>query len=151
MTIDVLLSGKLFKQPEQKPGSKGTFVKAKMRAHDGEGDVWVSLVAFSATAQAALMALGDGDALSVAGSAKLTAYTDRDGKAKAGMDVIVHNVLTAYHVQHKREAVLASKGQSAEERVKQQMVQDRAMATGQAPNNALQSYVANMPDDDIPF
>jgi len=76
MTIDVLLSGKLFKEPERKQGERNTFVKAKMKAHDGEGDVWVSLVAFSNTAQAALMALGDGDSLSVAGSAKLTAYTD---------------------------------------------------------------------------
>jgi len=111
MTIDVLLSGKLFKEPEQRPSSKGTFVRAKMKAHDGEGDVWVSLVAFSKTAQAALMALGDGDALSVAGSAKITAYTDRDGKAKSGMDVIVHSVLTAYHVQRKREAMQAEKKQ----------------------------------------
>jgi len=144
MTIDVLLSGKLFKEPEQKQGAKNTYVKAKMKAHDGEGDVWVSLVAFSKTAQDALMALGDGDSLSVAGSAKLTAYVDKSGANKSGMDVIVHNVLTAYHVQRKREAVQAEKKTDAQRQQEGIDRADRVQSIGQVDFN---------PNDDldIPF
>lgn len=104
--IDGLIAGKLQGQPTQKTAKSGNpFVTAKVRAHAGDGDVFVNVIAFSTSAQAALLALGDGESVALAGTLKPTAWTDREGQARPSLDMTASAVLTAYHVTKKRKAV----------------------------------------------
>lgn len=107
MTIDALVAGTLFKAPEERPGQSGrTFVTATVRAADGGGEsLFVSVVAFSNTAKAALLALEDGDSVALTGVLKIGTYEARDGAVKPKVSMVASQVLTAYHVQRKRKAV----------------------------------------------
>ncbi len=105
--IDCLISGKLFGQVEQRTGRTGkSFTTARVRAAVGNGEaLFVRVVAFSDSAQAALLALTDGDALSLAGQLTPTAWVDREGQARAGADLVAQQVLTPYHSRRKRAAM----------------------------------------------
>lgn len=60
--IDALIQGR---QPQQSTGASGKpFVMAKVHTPTTNGDaVFVNVICFSQTAQAALLALGNGDAI----------------------------------------------------------------------------------------
>jgi single-stranded DNA-binding protein len=104
--IEALVSGKLHGQPAQKIAKTGKpFVVAKVRAHAGDSDVFVNVIAFSQAACEALLALGDGDAVSLAGSLTPKAWTDREGIARPALDLVASQVLTAYHVTRKRRTL----------------------------------------------
>jgi len=106
--MDALIAGKLHARPEQRTGANGKpFATAKLRAAagDGEGDLlFVNCIAFDYAAMAALLALDVGDALCVAGSITPKVWTDRDGNIRPALDMVVTQVLTAYHVDRKRRA-----------------------------------------------
>jgi single-stranded DNA-binding protein len=83
MTAHVLLSGTLFREPEQRTSKAGKpFVMVTIRAKDGDASQWWKVLAFSETAQAELMRLTDGDALSVQGALKAETY-EKDGGAQS--------------------------------------------------------------------
>lgn len=105
--IDALVAGKLWKTPEERRSSSGkTFVTANVRAADGEGEsLFVNVVAFSDSAKAALLALEDGDSVSLAGTLKIGTYEARDGSVKPNVSMVAQQVLTAYHVARKRKTV----------------------------------------------
>ena len=105
--IEALVSGKLQGQPEQRTAKTGrAYVQARMRVAAGADEAhFVRVTAFSESACAALLALGDGDALAVAGTLKPGAWMDRDGNAKPNLDLVAAQVLTAYHLKRRREAV----------------------------------------------
>lgn len=105
--IDALIAGKLHGQPQQRTGSSGKpFTTAKVRAAAGNGEaLFVNVIAFSRTAQDALMALGDGDSVSLSGELTPKVWTDREGQARPAVDLVAHAVLTAYHTRRKRQAV----------------------------------------------
>ena len=110
--IEALVSGKLQGQPEQRTAKTGrAYVQARMRVSAGAEEVhFVRLTAFSESVCAALLALGDGDALAVAGTLKPGAWVDRDGNAKPNLDLVAAQVLTAYHLKRRREAVQPGEG-----------------------------------------
>lgn len=110
--IEALVSGKLQGQPEQRSAKTGrAYVQARMRVCAGAEEVhFVRVTAFSESACAALLALGDGDALAVAGTLKPGAWVDRDGNAKPNLDLVAAQVLTAYHLKRRREAVQPGEG-----------------------------------------
>jgi single-stranded DNA-binding protein len=104
--IEALVSGKLHGQPAQKISKTGKpFVVTKVRAHAGEADVFVNVIAFSPAACEALLALGEGDAVALAGSLTPKAWTDREGIARPALDLVASQVLTIYHVTRKRKAL----------------------------------------------
>ncbi|MEN2386210.1 single-stranded DNA-binding protein [Comamonas sp. A7-5] len=105
--IDGLISGKLHGQPEQRTSrNEKPFAIAKVRAASASGDVlFANCIAFAPDAVAALLALGDGDSIALAGELTPKAWADRNGEARAGLDVVVHAVVTSYHVQRKRRAM----------------------------------------------
>ncbi len=105
--IEALVSGKLQGQPEQRTAKTGrAYVQARMRVAAGAEEAhFVRVTAFSESACAALLALGDGDTLAVAGTLKPGAWVDRDGNAKPNLDLVAAQVLTAYHLKRRREAV----------------------------------------------
>ena len=105
--IDALLSGKLYGKAEERTSKTGKpFATARMRVPTKDGDsIFASCIAFDTSACRALLALGDGDALTVAGPLTLKGYIDKEGQPRPGLDVVAHQVLTAYHVQRKRDAM----------------------------------------------
>ncbi|WP_186146369.1 single-stranded DNA-binding protein, partial [Burkholderia gladioli] len=96
-----------WKTPEERRSNAGkAFVIANVRAADGEGEgLFVNVVAFSDSAKAALLALEDGDSVSLAGTLKIGTYEGRDGSVKPSVSMVASKVLTAYHVARKRKAV----------------------------------------------
>ena len=108
--IEGLVSGKLHGRPEQRTGKSGKpFTVGKVRAAAGGDEaVFVNVVAFDAGAQAALLALEAGDAVTLAGTLTPKAWTDKEGAARPSLDLVAAQVLTTYHLKRKREAVAAA-------------------------------------------
>ncbi len=75
-----------------------------MRAATKDGDsLFVSVIVFGDAAKP-FMALGDGDAVALAGSLSPKAWTDKaTGEPRAGLDMQVHQVLSMYQLQKKRQ------------------------------------------------
>ena len=103
MTAHALISGVIFRQPETRTSKAGKpFVTATIRAKDGDSTQYWRAVAFSESAQAELMRLGDGDALSVQGSLKVETY-ERDGETKLSLSIVAEHVLALRQPPRKRE------------------------------------------------
>jgi single-stranded DNA-binding protein len=111
MSIEALILGKLH-EPAKTRRSASTgrqFVTAKVRASvAGEEGVFVNVVAFSESAQAALLALDAGDSVSLAGTLKPGAWLDREGNARPSVDLVAAQVLTLYGLKKKRDASSSS-------------------------------------------
>ena len=105
--IDALISGKLYGQPTERTSKTGKpFALAKVRAAGGDGEsLFVNVIAFDTAPCTALLALGDGDSVALSGSLTPKVWTDKEGNARPGLDLVAHQVLTAYHVTRKRRAV----------------------------------------------
>jgi single-stranded DNA-binding protein len=99
--IDGLIGGTLH------GGQTGnTFVTAKVRAIGGDREtLFVNVIAFSQTVQNALLAMGDGNSVALAGTLTPKVWTDRNAQARLALDMVTHSVLTAYHVQRRHKAV----------------------------------------------
>lgn len=95
--IDGLVSGRLSGLAETREGKNAThFVVAKVRALASDGQsVVINVIAFAPEACAALMALDDGDALSLSGSLVPKVWTDKQGNNKAALDMVAVGVLSA--------------------------------------------------------
>lgn len=105
--IDALIGGRLYGKPARRMGNSGKpFVTAKVRAAAGDGDaLFVNVIAFSAGVGDALLALDDGDSVSISGALTPKVWTDRNGEAKPSLDMVAHGLLSAYHIKRKRQAV----------------------------------------------
>lgn len=114
--IDGLIAGKVFGQPMERTSKAGKpFAVAKVRAAAGDGEsLFVNVIAFDAAPCAALLALGDGDSVAMSGTLTPKVWTDKDGNARPALDLVAHQVLSAYHVTRKRTAMQA--GQPAPQR-----------------------------------
>ncbi|MFO1136037.1 MAG: single-stranded DNA-binding protein [Rhodoblastus sp.] len=85
-----LISGVLFRAPEQKTSQAGKpYVVAKVRTSAGE---WWRVTTFSESAQAELMRLADGDAVSAQGRLDAQPYL-KDGEPKVGLALVADHVL----------------------------------------------------------
>jgi single-stranded DNA-binding protein len=104
MSAFALVSGQLFKAPEQRTSKAGKpFVTATIRAKDGDDSKWWHVTAFSETAQPELMRLGDGDAVSVQGPLKVETY-EKDGATKVSLSVVAGQVLALRQPPRERKA-----------------------------------------------
>lgn len=105
--IDALIGGKLYGQPQQRQGHNGkTFTTAKLRAATNADEaIFVSVIAFAPDAQAALLALGDGESVAVSGELTPKVWANREGQTKPALDLVAHAVITPYHVTRKRKAI----------------------------------------------
>lgn len=114
--IDALVSGRLVGRPTQriaKNGSPYAIAKLRASARDGES-LFLNLIAFNATTIAALLALEDRDVAAVAGELTATAYIDKNGQPRPSIDLLVHSILSEYHVARKRQAVKTAKAAAPE-------------------------------------
>jgi hypothetical protein len=93
--VQVLVSGCLFKAPEERTSQAGRrFVSAtiKVGGEGGTGEFWVCL-AFSDSTQADLMRLRVGDALSAQGSAKIELYQKDGGEVRISRTIFASAIL----------------------------------------------------------
>lgn len=91
--IRVLVSGCLYGRPETRTGKSGKpFVTCKLRVDTQEEHAtWASAIAFGREAER-LAGLKDGDAVSVAGRAKLEAFEAKDGALRASLSIVVDDI-----------------------------------------------------------
>lgn len=139
--VDGLVSGKLYGAATSRQGrSGGNFVTCKVRAAVGDGEaLFVNVIAFSTTAGDTLLPLADGDSVALAGTLTPKVWTDKRGDSKPALDMVVHAVITAYHVKRKRAAV-QSEGNSA----------DRS-GSRPADGDGRAARASSFADDDIAF
>jgi hypothetical protein len=106
--IEGLISGQLVGIAETREGKhETTYVTARVKTDVAGGEhVMVNVIAFSSANCDALLALDDGDALTLAGTLTPKVWTDKQGNTKPVMDMVATNVLTVYHVNRKRAAVV---------------------------------------------
>lgn len=106
MSLDTLAQGRLVKPPEERTASNGrTYALAQVAVAMEEGDVLASVIAFRPEAVAALLALEKGDAVAVAGRAKVGVWQPREGEPRASLSITADAVLSAYAIRRKRAAV----------------------------------------------
>ena len=100
--LDVLVSGKLVRDPVTRTGQSGKpFTTGLLRVDVGEEEqMLVSVIAFQEAGEK-LGRLKSGDAVSVAGSAKLSSW-EKDGETRHGLSVTASSVLSAYDVRRRR-------------------------------------------------
>lgn len=104
--IDALIAGRLHGAPNRRTSKNGNaFTVAKVRVPTGEESVFCNVICFAEPAQAALLALGDGEAVALAGTLKVGTWQAKDGTHKPSLDLTAAQVLTAYHVTKKRKAM----------------------------------------------
>jgi single-stranded DNA-binding protein len=105
MTALAIVTGSLFRAPEQRTSKAGKpFVTATIRAKDGEASQWWRVTVFSESAQAELMRLGDGDALSVQGAMKVELFTPDGGATKLSLSIVADHVLALRQPPKERKA-----------------------------------------------
>lgn len=103
--LTVLCSGTLARDPQARTGAAGKpFATALMRTpcEDAEA-ILVSVIAFDPQAVRALLALSKGDAVAVAGRAKLSTW-QKDGETRHGLAVVGDQVLSVYALNQRRKA-----------------------------------------------
>ncbi|GAB2532140.1 MULTISPECIES: single-stranded DNA-binding protein [unclassified Simplicispira] len=105
--IDGLIAGRLYGQAAERTDKAGkTFTVARVRATSNDGEnLFVNVIAFDAASCAALGALADGDSVSLAGTLTPRIWTDKQGNTRPSLDMVAHQVLTAYHANRKRRAM----------------------------------------------
>lgn len=110
--IDALIGGRIHGKPTQRTGNNGKpFVVCKVRTPLAEGEsVFVNAIAFDKDVAAALLALDDGDSVSLSGALTPKVWTDKNGEARPSLDLVAHAVLTPYHVTRKRQAMKPAQG-----------------------------------------
>jgi single-stranded DNA-binding protein len=101
--IEGLIAGHLVGLAETRQGKNGSsFVLAKVKAVAGDGEsLIVNVIAFGAEASAALMALDDGDAITLTGALTPKVWTDKQGNNRPALDMVATQVLTVYHAARK--------------------------------------------------
>lgn len=105
--IDALIAGKVIGIPKQgtdKNGKPYTTMAIRAAAGNGEGMI-CSVIAFRGPVCEALNALQEGDSIAVSGALTPKVYQAKTGGYRPALDMVVHAVLTPYHVSRKRRAV----------------------------------------------
>ena len=112
--IDALIIGRLHGKPQARQSRTGNpFVTAKVRTPLPNGEVlFVNVIAWRDSVQAALLALDDGDAVALSGELTPKLWHPERGEPRIQCDLTAHAVLSEYHVMRKRKTV-ADAGTSA--------------------------------------
>lgn len=94
MSLHALATGTLVADPQRREGRKGPFATTTIRVQTEDEAIILSVIAFGETAER-LLALTKGDAVSVAGRAKLSTWTGRDGAERHGLSIVVDQIAAA--------------------------------------------------------
>lgn len=94
MTAFAIVTGVLFKTPEQRTSKTGKpFVTAIIRVRDGEAPVWWKIVAFAEDVRTELARLDEGDSCCVQGAFKAELYKPESGEARVSLSIVADHVL----------------------------------------------------------
>ncbi len=107
MSAFVLVSGVLHRAPESRTSRNGNaFTTATLRAKDKDGDatMWWKVVAFADAAQVQLLALGDGDAVSIQGPMRAEIYQPEGGDPRVSLSVVADMVTPLRRPKAKADA-----------------------------------------------
>ena len=104
--LSILASGNLVRDPQRRTTQNGKeYCTALVRCPSEETDaLLISVIAFTAPAVKALLALKTGDSLAVTGRAKLSSWT-KDGEERHGLSVTADAVLSLYEIAKRRKQV----------------------------------------------
>ena len=93
--IEGLVAGTLSGDPESRMGKgDSAFVVARLRAHNAENEpVVINVIAFVPEVCTALLALREGDAVSLAGGLSPRVWQDRQGNTRPAMDMVAQRLL----------------------------------------------------------
>ncbi len=93
--IDGLVAGRLMGDASRRVDRVGRgFVVARVRARNrADEEFIVNVIAFDDAPCAALLALADGDALSLAGSLTPRVWTDKQGVVRPSLDMVAVRVI----------------------------------------------------------
>jgi single-stranded DNA-binding protein len=101
----VLVAGSLFRAPEQRTSKAGRpFVVATIKAKDGDAFQFWRVTVFSESAQAELMRLTEGYAISAQGSLKAELYAKDGGEPKISLSMVADHVLALRQPPKERKA-----------------------------------------------
>jgi single-stranded DNA-binding protein len=96
MSVAILISGTVFREPQQRTSSSGrNYVTTTLKAaaaDNASSDFW-SVLAFGTTAGAELMRLAVGERVTIQGGLKLELYTANDGTTKISRTVFADHVM----------------------------------------------------------
>jgi hypothetical protein len=95
--IDGLVAGRLMGDASRRVDKAGhTYIVARVLARNrADEEFIVNVIAFDDAPCTALLALADGDALSLAGALTPKVWTDKQGVARPSLDMVVTKVVTA--------------------------------------------------------
>ncbi|WP_234263857.1 single-stranded DNA-binding protein [Hydrogenophaga sp. NFH-34] len=95
--IDGLVAGRLMGEASRRVDKAGRgYVVARVLARNRVDDEYiVNVIAFDEAPAAALLALADGDALSLAGGLTPKVWVDKQGVARPSLDMVAARVLSA--------------------------------------------------------
>src|SRR4051812_47816109 len=94
MSLFILATGNLIADPVRRTGAKGDFATAQLRVVAEDTSVLVSVIAFGQQAEA-LLAHSQDAAVAVAGRAKLSSWTGKDGAQRCGISVTIEQLASA--------------------------------------------------------
>jgi hypothetical protein len=99
--IDGLIAGRLMGDASRRVDKTGRdYTVARVLARNkADEEFIVNVIAFDDGACAALLALADGDALSLAGSLTPKVWTDKQGIARPSLDLIAQRVMSLRDAQ----------------------------------------------------
>jgi single-stranded DNA-binding protein len=95
MSLHVLATGALISNPQRRTSAGGNiFATGTIRAATEDGAMLISVIAFNDLADE-LLRHQQGEAIAVAGRAKFTSWTAKDGAEKHGLSVVAEQIASA--------------------------------------------------------
>ena len=135
MSVAILISGSIFKEPQQRTSQSGKrYVVATLKAAAADNttsDFW-SVLAFGDTAGAELMRLAVGERVTIQGGLKIELYTANDGATKISRTIFCDHAMALRQPPKERKPKAAKPAPTSSE-----------SPTEKTPSSFY--------DDDIPF
>jgi single-stranded DNA-binding protein len=97
--IDGLVAGRLMGDASRRVDKAGrSYIVARVLARNkADEEFIVNVIAFDEAPCAALLALRDGESLTLSGALTPKVWTDKQGNTRPSLDMVASHVLTAYH------------------------------------------------------
>jgi single-stranded DNA-binding protein len=88
----------MYGHAEERSGQAGSaYVMCKVRAATDDGDtIFCNVIAFNDAVRSALLALADGESVSLSGALTPKVWTDKQGNVRPALDLVAHAVLSAH-------------------------------------------------------
>ena len=127
MSTTVLISGKLFRDPEAKTSRGGKpYTLATVKVGQGEDVQWWRVMAFGDADRDELISLRNGDAVAVSGPLKAEMYAPNGNEPRLSLSVMADRIISAKRA--KREKAAEGRTEAKVERNR-----DRAASPGDRP------------------